>query len=206
MTENKKSTQITRDNIIEAFWQIYCKEPIEKIRVSTIMQRAGYNRGTFYEYFSCVEDVLYEIENRILEDIYQKVLTVEQGNLYENTDEIIDMAINTFLRHKKYLRVLLGPNGDLSFSDKVKTAIMISTKYQLKRNLKFDFNISETALNYILEFIVCGVLGSLVKWLNSEDKAVDFRYHDFIKSLEYFNEMYLKLYKNTNNLNTLREI
>lgn len=196
MTNIKKPTQITRENIIEAFWQIYCTEPIEKIRVSAIMQKAGYNRGTFYEYFSCVEDVLSEIENKILDDISQKVIDVQQGNSYENTDEIIDMAMNTFQKHQKYLRVLLGPKGDLSFSDKVKTAIMMSTKYQLSRTINFDFNISETALNYILEFIACGILGSLVKWLSSNDDIGDFQYHDFIKSLEHFNKMYIKHYKN----------
>ena len=57
----KKQPQITaqtKQNLIEAFWSLYCEQRIEKITVKDITNKAGYNRGTFYEYFTDVYAVL----------------------------------------------------------------------------------------------------------------------------------------------------
>lgn len=49
---------LTRENLIEAFWELYKDKPIEKITVKEITNRAGYNRGTFYAYFKDTYEVL----------------------------------------------------------------------------------------------------------------------------------------------------
>ena len=46
-----KIAKLTRQNIIDAFWDIYSKKKIENITVKEVMDRAGYNRSTFYLYF-----------------------------------------------------------------------------------------------------------------------------------------------------------
>ena len=49
----------------EAFWRLYAAKPISKISVKDICALAGYNRGTFYRYYSDVYEVLESIENEI---------------------------------------------------------------------------------------------------------------------------------------------
>ena len=66
MRKQPQITAQTRENLIEAFWSLYCENRIETITVKEISNRAGYNRGTFYEYFSDVYDVLGEIEKSLI--------------------------------------------------------------------------------------------------------------------------------------------
>ena len=62
MNKQPEVTAQTKQNLIDAFWSLYCEKRIEKITVKEITQMAGYNRGTFYEYFTDVYDVLDQIE------------------------------------------------------------------------------------------------------------------------------------------------
>ena len=66
MKKQPELTAQTKENLMEAFWQIYCEKRIEKITVKEITMKAGYNRSTFYEYFTDVYDVLEQIENSLI--------------------------------------------------------------------------------------------------------------------------------------------
>ena len=50
MRKREEITAQTKQNIIDAFWALYCEKRIEKITVRDITNKAGYNRGTFYEF------------------------------------------------------------------------------------------------------------------------------------------------------------
>ena len=66
MKKREEITAQTKQNIMDAFWSLYCEKRIEKITVRDITNEAGYNRGTFYEYFSDVYNVLEQIENTLI--------------------------------------------------------------------------------------------------------------------------------------------
>ena len=51
MKKQPQVTAITRQNIADAFWELYKTKPMEQITVKDVIAKAGYNRGTFYEYF-----------------------------------------------------------------------------------------------------------------------------------------------------------
>lgn len=71
--ENKAERPATAKlEIREAFWRLYTAKPISKISVKDICALAGYNRGTFYRYYSDVYEVLESIENEILEQFSQR--------------------------------------------------------------------------------------------------------------------------------------
>ena len=51
MKKQPELTAQTKENLMEAFWQIYCEKRIEKVTVKEITAKAGYNRSTFYRVF-----------------------------------------------------------------------------------------------------------------------------------------------------------
>ena len=53
---NKMPT--ARDCIVEAFLQLCQTLPCDKITVSQLTKKAGYNRSTFYAYFNNTDDLL----------------------------------------------------------------------------------------------------------------------------------------------------
>lgn len=69
MKKQSEVTAQTKQNLVGAFWSLYCEKRIEKITVKEITLKAGYNRGTFYEYFTDVYDVLEQIEKSLIPTI-----------------------------------------------------------------------------------------------------------------------------------------
>lgn len=50
MNKQPEVTEKTRNMIIQTFCEMYEQMPVEKIFIKDLMQRAGYNRSTFYQY------------------------------------------------------------------------------------------------------------------------------------------------------------
>jgi AcrR family transcriptional regulator len=82
MKHNPEITAQTRKNLMDAFWHIYSKEGIEKTSVREIVGKAGYNRCTFYEYFTDVYDVLEQIEASILPNIEKHQGIIMEAGAY----------------------------------------------------------------------------------------------------------------------------
>lgn len=158
----KESTAVTRQNIMDAFWVLYCERRIEKITVREIMAKAGYNRGTFYEYFLDVYDVLDQIENSLLPE-----LSDMPPLLLEKSGELLpmDSFIKLYSSSSKYYSVLLGDYGDPAFAGKIKKGIKDKIMEQLDKDEK---DIME--MDYTLEYMLSAMIGILTYWfLHEED-------------------------------------
>ena len=57
MNKQPKVTEQTKKNIVQAFWKLFKEKSIEQITVKEISAIAGYNRSTFYVYFTSVRDI-----------------------------------------------------------------------------------------------------------------------------------------------------
>jgi len=58
--EEKK--RLTRDNIMNAALQLFAEQGYEATSVHQITEQAGVAKGTFFNYFSCKEDLLCDME------------------------------------------------------------------------------------------------------------------------------------------------
>ena len=50
MSKLSPTASATREVFIDTFCELYRTKPVEKITVSEITRKAGYNRATFYDY------------------------------------------------------------------------------------------------------------------------------------------------------------
>lgn len=163
----KKQPQITaqtRQNLMDAFWTLYCEKRIEKITVREVTTKAGYNRGTFYEYFLDVYDVLAQIEESLLPDPDK----LPPMNIEERSKDgfSVDEFFKMYEEHSKYYTVLLGENGDPAFQRKMKNSI----KPKLKATLIAHGAKDDYQLDYFLEYNISALYGVLSYWSASEDK------------------------------------
>lgn len=162
MKKQAEKTAQTKENLTQAFWWHYCKKRIEHITVKDITERAGYNRSTFYEYFTDVYDVLEQLEDSLINYIRENVLesldTNSMMNLPSHLANVYDSIGN-------YLSVLLGENGNPRFTGKIKNAMRaaILNAFGIK---KID---SRTMLIY--EFALSAILGTLTYWYQNRDIA-----------------------------------
>jgi AcrR family transcriptional regulator len=155
MKKNPEATALTRENLMQAFWSLYCQKKIEHISIKEITDKAGYHRSTFYEYFFDIHDLLNQLENSLLAYIKEKVVNSLAVDRY---DDIPQGLADLYESKGNYLSVLLGENGDPYFSKKLK-AVMGSA-------LVNPFGLSESELHtsYILEFGLSAIIATITYW------------------------------------------
>lgn len=69
MKKQPQITEKTRQKFVEVFCELYSQKPIEKISVQEIANKSGYNRSTFYQYFTDIYELLDSVENDLLNDM-----------------------------------------------------------------------------------------------------------------------------------------
>jgi len=162
MKKQPEITVQTKQNLTDAFWQIYCTKRIDKITVRDITTKAGYNRGTFYEYFRDVYDVLEQIEISLLPMVNE----LPPLDFSPTSSSLpIDDFIKMYEQHSKYYIVLLGDNGDPSFLSKLKNSV----KPKLQQILIAGGATESFELDYTLEYILCAMIGILSYWFRKEE-------------------------------------
>lgn len=137
MKKQPERTAKTRENLIAAFWQLYCLNRIEKITVKKITEKAGVHRSTFYEYFSDVYEILELIEDEILDDINE---VWEAAFLMGDPDTVIEHFLNFYEKNGERLAVLLGPHGNQGFFIKMQE-IALSKVYDVSDLDRNDLNV-----------------------------------------------------------------
>lgn len=154
-------TMQTKQNLMDAFWSLYCGKRIEKITVKEITQKAGYNRGTFYEYFTDVYDVLEQIEESLIPSV-DELPPIMMPNL--NMGMPLDMFMILYEQNSKYYSVLLGENGDPAFASKLKS----STKPIIKQAFLEKHNVDPIEFDFILEFVLSAMIGIMSYWFRQD--------------------------------------
>jgi len=164
MAKRPHITETTRKNLMDAFWKLYQTKPLEKISVREITDIAGYNRGTFYLYFKDMYDVLEHIENDVLAVIereskrYSEIFCddISQNDLSEITKAAIE--IFELCEYKPF--ILLSDRGDPRFEQAIKAKMHVNLEEGLSRHSEID----DITKEYIIHFVISGVLGIIKKW------------------------------------------
>lgn len=175
MNKHEQTSINTKQNLIDAFWSLYCEKRIEKITVREIMQKAGYNRGTFYEYFVDVHDVLEQIENSLLPNISE----LPPMNFTTETAQPIDGFVKLYSENSKYYTVLLGDKGDPAFANKLKNYVKLNVlgllvSKGIQNDAKLDFSI---------EFVLSAMIGILTYWFANEKSISEKDLVELVSSL-----------------------
>lgn len=174
MKKQPQVTAQTKQNLIDAFWILYCEKRIEKITVREITQKAGYNRGTFYEYFTDVYDVLEQIEEFLIPTLDElPPITIAEDDM----GMPIDMFMQLYEQNSKYYSVLLGDNGDPSFVSKLKN----STKPILKQAFADNNKLDTIEFDFVLEYVLSAMIGIMSYWFRQNkvmpaEKLVELMY------------------------------
>ena len=107
--------------LADAFWDFYETEPIEKITVTQVAQRAGVNRLTFYRHFEDCHALARWVGDRMIEGVrasYDSVFGLENVEAMDG-GSIMKFLDAFFMDNIRYLRVLLGPHGDRTFRERL---------------------------------------------------------------------------------------
>lgn len=167
--KNPELTGQTIRNIKEAFWKLYEEKPIEKISVKQITDLAGYNRATFYLYFSSVRDVRDQIEDNLLAQRNAMLNASMHDGKLAITPELTDVPMTLF----RYGKVLLGPHGDPKFVERAENSVWPYIQPILFPDTPNIEDISDPQerrrLELLKHFYLSGILGLFRAALNNPD-------------------------------------
>lgn len=155
MKKQPEITEQTRKNIITAFCQLYEHKPIEQIHVKDVIAKAGYNRSTFYEYFSDIYALRSYIENDVIHYI--------KSGINNNPHTQVDL-LHLLSAKEDYLKVLLGPYGGVHFQDQLKSEFTSD---------KTSPDNSDKWKSYLNEFHISISLSLYRFWLQKKDITLD---------------------------------
>lgn len=161
MKKHPEVTALTRENIMQAFWSLYCQKKIDHISIKEITDQAGYHRSTFYEYFVDIYDLLNQLEDEVLARMKVGVL---QSLSIPSNNNLVQILVDRYEAQGEYLRVLLGENGNPHFAKKMKAEMGLA----LTRWFGLLENDSHTS--YIMEFGLSAIMSTITHWYqNNKD-------------------------------------
>ncbi len=161
MKKQPQVTARTRRKLIGAFWEIYCKKGIHQITVGAVTRLAGYNRGTFYEYFSDIYDLLDQLEDAFIQELSSQLKQNFEHDLPKSFQEFSRSCAHVFSQYGDKLYILLSSQGDPAFSlkrQKKLRPIMLSVTGISK---------DDPYLDYLTAFGFSAMLGLVGHWYES---------------------------------------
>lgn len=151
-------TAATRQKLIDAFWEQLAEHEISKITVKSITDAAGYNRGTFYQYFSDVPSVAEYEERRLMEGIER---LNPPGMVKMGRGDLLQSVFVPFLeQNADKIALLVQRRGD---------AFLARIREELYPFFLAAYGVDDDAEARVLfGFLLGGITNALVAWRSEE--------------------------------------
>jgi AcrR family transcriptional regulator len=172
MKKQPEITDKTRQMFIDVFCELYSQKPIEKISVQEIANKSGYNRSTFYQYFTDIYELLDYVENNLLNYIKEEL--ANKGI----SAHPVQNALHC-LENKEYLSVLnalLGDYGSIRFLERLKKEITLDS-------LDLNFPQNNSLTPYLIEFHISTSLSLFRLWMQRQKDLSPEEFFELVDNL-----------------------
>lgn len=151
--------------LAESFKELACQQPIEKITIKEITDKAGVIRPTFYNHFQDKYELLeWIIKKQILEPIRPLIFA-------EMVDEGLLLMFNTLEKEKEFYGKAVKLEGQNSFESIVKKCIRETLlellSLQKEKNNRKKSRYQWLTLENIAEFYAQSMCFVIVNWIES---------------------------------------
>ena len=168
MEHNKDKRVIrTKALLIRSLSALMKQKNIKDITEKELCEYADINRGTFYLHYKDIYDMLDSIEQELSEKFLQ---IFQKYNSETNEDFPYPLFLEIFKLvddNAELFRVLIGPNGDISFIMKIFKLYNIHCLQSEFNKLSPQFSMNQV---YYSNFILYGCVGLIEQWLSRDTK------------------------------------
>lgn len=154
----------TRKSLQTALLQLMKTKNIRDITIKELVNEAGINRSTFYLHYSCVQDILEELQNYYLnelEQICQKEYVSDPEN-NENGDSfsfVVDILMLNF-NNLDLCHAIFGSNGDIKYQEKITRILEKMITERITAILGHEYKVSR----FLSTFYLQGCIKMLQEW------------------------------------------
>lgn len=145
----------TKERLYQVFVNLLASKPVKDITVKELSEGADINRATFYLHYNDVFDLLEQIEQEAIDRFKEMFADLNPSfSDYEFMSSYIKLLEFTG-QNRELCKVLLGPNGDRSFFEKL-VAIIVDKCLNKELYARYGFS-----------FAASGCVGVMIDWINS---------------------------------------
>ena len=169
----------TKERIINAYLELIPEKKWDKISVKDLCAKADITRGTFYQYFNDIYDLMQHIQDTLMQEMIQMYGAIPQNpqgtamtaQLFDDKFNCMppDQLICWFefcKKNKKPMAVLLDPkNGDSYFVKKIKALL----REQINEMMDRDGMPHDGLRDHFLRIFIELHFLSARTWLDAED-------------------------------------
>ena len=162
----------SRELLREAFAaDLMAQGDLAAVTVTSVSDRAGLTRRTFYAHYRDIADLVAEVENETLQDVVELARAVSASHLDEvfAACDALEPAPGSvellayFKERSAVLVPLLGPGGDPRFMQRLKAALHDAFASRALEGL--DARTLGAFFDYYVTFAVSAECGVLERWL-----------------------------------------
>ncbi len=156
MRKQPEITDKTRQTFVNVFCDLYSRKPIEKISIQEIAKQSGYNRSTFYQYFTDIYELLDYVEERILHSINEEMADIKfSTHTFQDALECLKNVEDIAM-----LKALLGDYGSVRFVERLKREIPFE-------RLIVNFQADDVLTPYLIEFYISTLISMFRLWVRN---------------------------------------
>ena len=159
MSTTNKRVANTKKAISDALLSLLESKPKNKISIKELSEAAGINRKTFYAHYSCIEDVLLEMEDEIVTNISDFVKSCVINEYGLNPYLFIQFVHSIYLSNPAFFETITSERNYHYIAEKIKHVF----KEQILETMNIpDDKMLET--NFQIEFYLSDITSVYVEW------------------------------------------
>lgn len=161
MEEQKNDRRIrkTKKALLQSLTRLMNEKKISDISVKELTDLADINRSTFYKYYKDIFDMLEQIETEMFVEFSRAFEKLnKETNSYANLLSFFTYIFEYVQNNADMCKILLGHDGDYSFIEKFKNAI-------IKTKPPFDESVPKVKIHFLRPYIIAGCIGVIQQWL-----------------------------------------
>lgn len=154
----------TKKQLRLALMALMAEKSAKSISVRELAERADINRGTFYIHYRDVGDLLQRLEDEMADRLTALCKSHQPEDSTKEQFPFLRDLYRFIQDNADLCRVLLGPNGDIAYTDRI---CHILRDYFLYDFLSLFYPGDRQQLNHFCAFIVSGNLNLALTWLRN---------------------------------------
>ena len=162
MKKEDRRVRRTRKILTQALTELLQRKQVNEITVKELTDLADMNRGTFYLYYKDIYDMLEKIQDEMFEKLDTIFALRGDEKVTEQTKPILLDLYRFIGENQEMCRVLLSPNGDMSFLHRLNEVLREKC---LHMYLGAGPAANEEDFDYRYSFVVYGCAGIIRAWV-----------------------------------------
>ena len=162
MKKEDRRVRRTRKILTQALTELLQRKQVNEITVKELTDLADMNRGTFYLYYKDIYDMLEKIQDEMFMKLDEIFALREDEEVSDQTKPILLDLFRFIEENQEMCRVLLSPNGDMSFLHRLNEVLREKC---LHLYLGSEPAVNEEDFAYRYSFVVYGCAGIIRAWV-----------------------------------------